>query len=46
MLVFLKHKTLMKKKYETDLWILGVVRQPFLKFIKKPDKKRHYLALS
>ena len=31
----------MKKKYETDLWILGIVKQPFLKFIKKPDKKRH-----
>ena len=36
---FFKHKTLMKKKYETDLWILGVVKQPLLKFIKKPDKK-------
>ena len=29
----------MKKKYETDLWIVGIVRQPLLKFIKKPIKK-------
>ena len=29
----------MKKKYETDLWVVGIVKQPLLKFIKKPAKK-------
>ena len=29
----------MKKNYETDLWIVGIVKQPISKFIKKPNKK-------
>ena len=29
----------MKKKFETDLWIVGIVKQPILEFIKKPNKK-------
>jgi hypothetical protein len=30
----------MKKKYETDLWIVGIVKQSILEFIKKPDKQK------
>ena len=29
----------MKKKYETDLWVVGIVRQSLLNFITKPNKK-------
>ena len=29
----------MIKKYETDLWIVGIVKQPISEFIKKPNKK-------
>ena len=29
----------MKKKYETDLWIVGIAKQPLLKFSQKPSKK-------
>ena len=29
----------MKKIYETDLWIVGIVKQPISEFIKKPNKK-------
>ena len=29
----------MKKKFETDLWIVGIVKQPIFEFIKKPNKK-------
>jgi len=29
----------MIKKYKTDLWIVGIVKQSISEFIKKPDKK-------
>lgn len=29
----------MIKKYETDLWIVGIVKQSITEFIKKPSKK-------